>query len=295
MDKKIQNIRTATKILRIVLGVFTIYLFVFPIIPKIVYKIQANSLLAPALALPADIVAKYDSGEPWVVIPKALVSRSVVEVKTIKQMHENVWRWPESSTPDAGGNTVMLSHRYATIGGNRASTFYNLPELIEGDSIFVEAGSVHALLQGTLVAEIQQNSDVTYRVYDWGRLGTDGKPRPLHVDKALAVINFEQVEPGPYQPRPVGQSKGVTRYEISRCRYFVVEKVTFEAGATFKGHTNGATLEIWGAVNGTGTIFAPPAPLVKLPAVRFCLIPAVLGHFSVTAQTNCTMLRAYLP
>ncbi|MFQ5578436.1 MAG: type I phosphomannose isomerase catalytic subunit [Anaerolineae bacterium] len=186
------------------------------------------------------------------------------------------------------------SFRRAIETNTLESSLHYLP-VKAGDAIFVAAGSVHALLEGTLVAEIQQNSDVTYRVYDWGRLGADGKPRPLHVGRALDVINFGQIEPGPYQPRPVASGGGVAHAEISRCRYFVVETVEFEAGATFKGHTNGATLEIWGTIKGASALIAPPAPLIKLPAIRFCLIPAALGRFSIAAQTRCTMLRAYLP
>jgi len=59
-----------------------------------------------------------------------------------------------------------------------------------GDLFYIPAGTVHALLAGAVVVEIQQNSDATYRLYDWGRLGDDGRPRPLHVDKALEVIDW---------------------------------------------------------------------------------------------------------
>jgi len=163
-----------------------------------------------------------------------------------------------------------------------------------GDTIFVEAGSVHALLSGAMVVEIQQNSDVTYRVYDWGRLGSDGKPRPLHIDKAIGVINFEQIEPGPYQPRPIAAKEGVARSEISRCDYFVVEKVEFEAGASYRGRTDGSSLEIWGAIEGAATLTCPVADPVVLPAIRFCLLPAALGDFVIKAKTKSAMLRVYL-
>ena len=186
------------------------------------------------------------------------------------------------------------SFRRALAEGRLESQLHYLP-VQAGDAIFVAAGSVHALLKGTVVAEIQQNSDVTYRVYDWGRLGADGKPRPLHVEKALAVINFRQVEPGPYRPRPLPAGAGLTRAEISRCDYFVVERVMFRAGAVWEGRTGGRTLEIWGTVAGRSALAAPDAPPVSLPAVRFCLLPAAMGAFTVTAQTDCTMLRVYLP
>ncbi|MFA5056644.1 MAG: type I phosphomannose isomerase catalytic subunit [Opitutaceae bacterium] len=66
-----------------------------------------------------------------------------------------------------------------------------------GDSILVRSGTVHAIDAGSLILEIQQNSDTTYRVYDWGRVGLDGKPRPLHVREALASILWDQPEPVP--------------------------------------------------------------------------------------------------
>ncbi len=73
---------------------------------------------------------------------------------------------------------------------NKADKFLNLLKVKEGDSVFVPSGRVHALGGGNLILEIQQNSDTTYRVYDWGRLGTDGKPRQLHLKESLDSIDF---------------------------------------------------------------------------------------------------------
>jgi mannose-6-phosphate isomerase len=64
-----------------------------------------------------------------------------------------------------------------------------------GDSLFVPSGRLHALGRGLLIFEIQQNSDTTYRVFDWNRAGLDGRPRPLHVEASLACIDFTDVEP----------------------------------------------------------------------------------------------------
>ena len=65
----------------------------------------------------------------------------------------------------------------------------------QGDSLLVESGSMHAIDGGNLILEIQQNSDTTYRVYDWGRKGTDGQPRKLHLEESLQCINFNEIEP----------------------------------------------------------------------------------------------------
>jgi len=71
-----------------------------------------------------------------------------------------------------------------------------------GDSILVRSGTVHAIDGGNLILEIQQNSDTTYRVYDWGRLGLDGKPRQLHIAESLASIDWDFFEPEPLRAAP---------------------------------------------------------------------------------------------
>jgi mannose-6-phosphate isomerase len=170
---------------------------------------------------------------------------------------------------------------------------YHLP-VKAGDAVFVPAGTVHAILEGIMAAEIQQNSDTTYRIYDWGRVGADGNPRPLHVDKALEVINFQQIEPGVYQPDSITSEAGITRQEITRSDYFVVEKVALRPGAVYAGRTDGASLEIWGTVEGLSELTWGSEP-VPLPAIRFCLVPARLGVFGVRCVEAATMLRVYLP
>jgi mannose-6-phosphate isomerase len=183
--------------------------------------------------------------------------------------------------------------RQAIADNRLEACLHHLP-VKAGDAVFVPSGTVHAILEGLVVAEIQQSSDMTYRVYDWGRVGADGRPRPLHVDRALEVINFQQVEPGPYQPLCLSTEEGVTRHEISRSGYFVVEKVTLAPGAVYAGRTSDETLEIWGTVEGNSELTWAGEP-VSLPGVRFCLLPACLGDFAVQAIEATTMLRVYLP
>jgi mannose-6-phosphate isomerase len=64
-----------------------------------------------------------------------------------------------------------------------------------GESIFIPSGRIHAIGGGNLILEIQQNSDTTYRVYDWGRVGLDGQPRELHIDQSLRSTDFDDFEP----------------------------------------------------------------------------------------------------
>jgi mannose-6-phosphate isomerase len=162
-----------------------------------------------------------------------------------------------------------------------------------GDSVFIPAGTVHALLAGMVVAEIQQNSDTTYRVYDWGRVGPDGKPRALHVAQALDVINWARVEPGAIAPRALPAEHGCARWALVEAEQFTVERVELTASATFRGCCDGTTFEIWGCIAGEALVQSDAAP-VTLPAVRFCLLPAALGAFRIAARSGATLLRAYV-
>jgi mannose-6-phosphate isomerase len=158
-----------------------------------------------------------------------------------------------------------------------------------GDYVCVPAGTLHAIMNGLLIAEIQQNSNTTYRVYDWNRVGADGKPRPLHINKALDVIDFERVEPGLCPPLQVAGENGVQRFELCRNRYFVTERVEMAADARFDGCCNGDSLEIWGVIAGSAMVNG-----LALNAVRFALLPAALGDFTVQALTPTTLLRTFV-
>lgn len=97
----------------------------------------------------------------------------------------------------------------------------------EGDSILVRSGQIHAIDAGNLILEIQQNSDTTYRVYDWGRVGLDGKPRQLHVKESLASIKWDDFEPAPVRAAP---TSGV----IADCAEFRIRRVVLDPGETLR-------------------------------------------------------------
>ncbi len=184
--------------------------------------------------------------------------------------------------------TTRAAFRLA-IEENRPETCLHRVPVQAGDHICVPAGTLHAIMGGLLIAEIQQNSDATYRVYDWGRVAADGKPRPLHVDKALDVIDFDRVEPQLVPPTLLAETPGLRRELLCRNRYFTTERVTLAAGAEFRGACTGASLEIWGVIEGQVTINE-----LSLDAVRFCLLPAALGEYAVTANTPATLLRTFV-
>lgn len=188
--------------------------------------------------------------------------------------------------------TTRENFRQAIVDGKLEPHLHRLA-VKAGDVVCVPAGSLHAILDGLLIAEIQQNSDTTYRVYDWNRLGHDGKPRQLHVDRALDVINFGQVAPSLVEPKPLDAPEGVGRFELCRNRYFVVERWVVPAGMTYRGNCDGSTLEIWGAVEGQVSI-SGGGEQVGLRAIDFALLPAGMGDFTITTSKATTLLRTYL-
>ncbi len=170
-----------------------------------------------------------------------------------------------------------------------------------GDAICVPSGTVHALLSGLVVAEIQQNSDTTYRVYDWDRPGPDGRPRPLHIERALDVIDFGPAPAAPIPPTPVSERNGLRVDELVACDKFVVERVRLAAGTAFAGECDGSTFELWGAGEGRARLEpgegrpAWPSGAQELCAVQWALLPAALGPFTVRTAEGCTLLRTYVP
>jgi mannose-6-phosphate isomerase len=153
-----------------------------------------------------------------------------------------------------------------------------------GDVVVVAAGTVHAAGGGLLLAEIQQSSETTYRLHDWGRAGAGGRPRELHVDAALEAARFGPREPDRVVPRELEDDGNLRRLLLFATRWFSAEHLTFAGTATLEtgagGEGDGGP-DPWSAVlflSGEGRVRAfdrraEPAPFrpgdtVLLPAAR---------------------------
>jgi len=108
--------------------------------------------------------------------------------------------------------------------GNKLAPLVHRFRVRRGENLFVPSGRIHAIDAGLLILEIQQNSDTTYRVHDWGRVGLDGKPRKLHVEESLRCINFKDFEP---QPKPTGKKAAV----LADCAEFRIRRIPLAKGA----------------------------------------------------------------
>jgi len=162
-----------------------------------------------------------------------------------------------------------------------------------GDVFHIPAGTIHALLAGIVVAEIQQNSDTTYRIYDWGRLGPDGKPRPLQIDKALDVINWASQPRQPVVPQVITEQNGLRQELLVDSAHFTVERLILSPGSRFDNVCDGTSFQIIGCLDGKGKLGWAGAPLA-LQAVQFVLLPAILGEYHLQADVASTWLRVYI-
>ena len=95
----------------------------------------------------------------------------------------------------------------------------------KGDMFYIEAGTVHAIGAGSLIAEIQENSNLTYRMYDYNRIDKNGNKRELHLDKALAVANLKKIEEPGRALHILRYGKGCSSEILCRCKYFQVERL----------------------------------------------------------------------
>lgn len=158
-----------------------------------------------------------------------------------------------------------------------------------GDCVFLPAGTVHALGAGLLIAEIQQTSDTTYRLFDWNRVGPDGKPRALHIEQALDVIDFQHGPVDPVRPEST-DGPGVSR--LVACDQFVLDRWEFADSRSAGEH---ARCHILIVISGEVRVDGDPAEN-PLRAGETMLLPAAFGPARLEpCGSRVVLLDAYLP
>ncbi|MDA1312672.1 MAG: class I mannose-6-phosphate isomerase [Acidobacteria bacterium] len=196
-----------------------------------------------------------------------------------------------AAEPGAGvalGLTKTLSQdelRHAAESGEIENDL-NWVEVHPGQTIFVPAGTLHAIGPGLVLCEIQQNSDVTYRFYDFARLDGDGKPRELHIDKAVEVTE-QKPHPGPIAPFrfPGGD---YARELLIACPYFAAERWVWEQSISYPRHPDHADLLIF--LRGEGRIGDDP----YAPGDAYW-VPAGLEGLTLTPSSPSEVIVSHVP
>jgi len=159
-----------------------------------------------------------------------------------------------------------------------------------GDAVLIEAGTVHTL-QDLVVFEVQENSDVTYRLYDWDRVDEKtGKPRDLQVKEALACIDFNQTNIGPVEPLKDKDFNGL-KEKLLDCSYFKVCHITCKS-ICLVGEENAPTVLV--GINGCGEI-QTKTDTYSLDKGEVMLLPASIGPCRFISKNEVTFLEVMLP
>ncbi len=162
------------------------------------------------------------------------------------------------------------------------SDILNRRPVAAGESYFIPAGLIHALGPDMLLFEIQQNSDVTYRFYDWDRLGPDGRPRPLMIAEALDA--FKPIDPAGVCPEPITIELGAGRETyLVACRHFLLTRL--ELSGPYRGDTEGRRAILLTGLSGRGKVFGGGLEVGLGPAGTI-LLPAGLGGYAIEPEAD---------
>lgn len=162
-----------------------------------------------------------------------------------------------------------------------------------GDTVFIPGGRVHAICEGLLILEVQQNSNTTYRVYDWGRVDKAGKPRELHLEQALKVIHWSDPAPVVTTPRTISDKPGTRVTELVASPYFRLEKLEITA-PFFVQHDGASFHALFGEKDEIKVMCEAGTELI--PGGRTCLIPATLNRYTLKPTgKHAKILRISVP
>jgi len=159
-------------------------------------------------------------------------------------------------------------------------------EVSAGDCLFILAGTVHAITEGILLAEVQQSSDMTFRLYDWGRVGADGQPRELHIEQAIACTDFELGPVTCQTPQPVDGGQ-----ELASCEYFTIRRYSGPGQVQLPDDDR---FHILMGLAGEASVIAG----LKVECVKpgqTVLLPAHRETSTINLSTNNTVLDVFVP
>ncbi len=199
---------------------------------------------------------------------------------------------------------VILGHLFSdkeqylrAVAENRVCDYLRRRRIARDEVVYIPSRTLHALTAGTTLIEIQQTSDVTYRVYDWDRVDEHGNRRELHIEKAADVIQFgqEASEPnGTADRRLLCESDRHRHEHLLTCPYFSLEKLELESGMWESGLGRSGNPDVLIVADGEGVLYGEPGtePL-SLKRGDALLVPATTERYRVETGSRLRLLRTY--
>ena len=178
----------------------------------------------------------------------------------------------------------------SAIATHKVEDLFETHMVRKGDTFFIAPGTPHAIGSGMVLCEVQEYSDLTYRVYDYGRTDANGNPRELHIEKALAVTDFDKVlRTGRVKGAP---PSGDHSRLLAACYFFSTERQEFNARVRLE--SNPYRFELLIVVSGSGTIEWQDHKSLYIPGECW-FMPATLGQYALSPNTETVILRATVP
>ncbi|OFW82250.1 MAG: mannose-6-phosphate isomerase [Alicyclobacillus sp. RIFOXYA1_FULL_53_8] len=197
---------------------------------------------------------------------------------------------------------VNFGHRFSNreqylqaVQGRKVQSYLEYQDIQKGDVVFVPARTLHALLADTVVIEVQQTSDITYRVYDWDRVDESGRRRDLHVDKAADVLHYGDPAAGGIRREfaVLRNTQGVRHESLATCPYFALERVRVEQSTVSMSTGHPGNPDIWIVADGEGELRYGSNQSLALRAGDAVLVPASVRNYALTSDRSLTALRAF--
>jgi mannose-6-phosphate isomerase len=177
---------------------------------------------------------------------------------------------PETLTEAIRNGSIIDHAQYANV--------------VQGDTVFMPAGTLHALGPGLLIYEVQQTSDWTYRVYDWDRPATD--KRPLHIDKSIKVTRADFHAPVTSMP----ETGDGTRHTLVECDYFTLEMLSAQSNV-IPLDTKGETFHAITVIEGTA-LLKTENDQMELEKFQTAVVPAGVGRYEFRPLGDCRALKS---
>lgn len=196
---------------------------------------------------------------------------------------------PGSSLISGFNRTLSKEEYLDVLNSGKIKEILNFEKTHPGDVFFMPAGRVHAIGGGILLAEIQQTSDITYRIYDWDRKDEDGKRRELHTDEAVDVIDYQKHD----NYRTHYEQSHNKSINIGNCEYFTTNLIQFDKTVE-KDFNFIDSFVIYMCIEGRITILSPDNEGVKMNLGETVLVPAEIKNIILVPEKDSKALEIYI-
>lgn len=249
-----------------------------PYFPLLVKLLDTNQPLSIQVH-PSDEYAQKNEGEPF----------GKTEMWYILEAERGAWIIHGAKKELTAPDLAEIS------AGKHLEKYLEFVPVQAGDVVMNPAGTIHSLGKGITLYEIQQSSDLTYRIFDWDRTLPDGTPRELHIKKALDVADHTPLSSHKIRPIQLPEDGGKRTF-LGICKYFASELIELSAKSVFGDDTSGTSFHTLTIMSGAGKVIVSEGSEVEIVSGETLLVPACIDVYSVLAtKADLRYIKSYIP